>query len=89
MFWLAIPSNWQPAKWCTYALLLLVPGTLIVLPLMWLVGPHLDKGTRSRWQPKVAAEQYLDDATDLPDLERRMRVLERVSGGPPFVTFNH
>src|SRR5215813_4602492 len=87
MFLLGIPANWQPEKWCAYALLLLVPGTLIVLPLLWLFGAHLDKGARGRWQPKVASEQYLADATDLPDLERRMRVLERVSGGPGFVTF--
>ena len=35
------------------------------------------------------AEQYLADATDLADLERRMRALERASGGPAIVTFNH
>ena len=35
------------------------------------------------------ARQYLADATDLADLERRMRALERASGGPAIVTFNH
>ncbi len=36
-----------------------------------------------------AEEQYLASATDLADLERRARVLERTSGGPAFATFNH
>lgn len=35
------------------------------------------------------AERYLADATDLADLERRMRSLERASAGPTLVTFNH
>jgi hypothetical protein len=35
------------------------------------------------------SEEYLSDASDLPDLERRMRVLEHAGGGPAFVTFNH
>jgi hypothetical protein len=36
-----------------------------------------------------AEHQYVCAATDLADVERRMRVLERASVGPPFVTFNH
>ena len=36
-----------------------------------------------------ADEQYLTDATDLADLERRMRVLDRADCAPLFVTFNH
>lgn len=43
-----------------------------------------------RWlRPRTAEERYLAAATDAADLERRLRVLERSSGGPPFVTFNH
>jgi len=34
-------------------------------------------------------EQYLAAATDVADLERRIRQLERASGGPVFPTFNH
>jgi hypothetical protein len=34
-------------------------------------------------------EQYLADASDLADLERRVRLLECASRGPMFVTFNH
>jgi hypothetical protein len=34
-------------------------------------------------------EHYLADASDLADLERRMRRLECASSGPMFVTFNH
>lgn len=34
-------------------------------------------------------EPYLAAATDLADLERRMRELELASGGPAFLTFNH
>jgi hypothetical protein len=41
------------------------------------------------WRPSSADEQYLAAATDAGDLERRMRVLERASGGPAFVTFDH
>ena len=40
----------------------------------------------SRYGPD---ERYLAAATDLADLERRMRVLERANRGPFFVTFNH
>jgi hypothetical protein len=43
-----------------------------------------------RWRrPRSAQEQYLSAATDLADLERRIRVVERASEGPLFVTFNH
>jgi hypothetical protein len=44
---------------------------------------------RRWWRFEDPAEQYLADATDLADLERRMRALERASGGPGIVTFNH
>jgi hypothetical protein len=44
---------------------------------------------RGWWRPQDADEQYLAAATDLADLERRMRVLERASDAPVFVTFNH
>jgi hypothetical protein len=36
-----------------------------------------------------AEHQYVCAATDLADVERRLRVLQRASVGPPFVTFNH
>jgi len=43
-----------------------------------------------RWlRARSADERYLAAATDLADLERRMRVLERADRGPFFVTFNH
>ena len=43
-----------------------------------------------RWFRSGDAEhQYLCAATDLADLERRMRVLERADDKPLFVTFNH
>jgi hypothetical protein len=44
---------------------------------------------RRWWRPLDRDEQYLAAATDPADLERRLRVLERTSGGPQFVTFNH
>jgi len=44
---------------------------------------------RCWWRSRTTEEEYLAAATDLADLERRMRVLERASGGPVFVTFNH
>ncbi len=44
---------------------------------------------RLSWQPRNPDEQYLSAATDAEDLERRMRILDRASGGPAFVTFNH
>ena len=34
-------------------------------------------------------EQYLAAATDVADLEHRMRLLERASGGSVFPTFKH
>jgi hypothetical protein len=45
----------------------------------------------ARWwrRPQDRDELFLAAATDLADLERRMRLLERRSAGPPFVTFNH
>jgi hypothetical protein len=50
----------------------------------------LDRAALRRWwQVQDTEEQYLASATDLADLERRIRVLERASGGPVFVTFNH
>ena len=43
-----------------------------------------------RWlQSREGDEQFLAAAHDLADLERRQRILERQSGGPQFVTFNH
>jgi hypothetical protein len=43
-----------------------------------------------RWlRRRCTNDQYLADATDLADLERRMRLLERSSVGPMFQTFNH
>ena len=44
---------------------------------------------RRWWRSQDRAEQYLAAAIDLADLERRMRELERASGGPVIVTFNH
>ena len=44
---------------------------------------------RRWWRPLDRDEQFLAAATDPADLERRLRVLERRSIGPPFVTFNH
>ena len=41
------------------------------------------------WHSNNADEHYLAAATDLADLERRMRVLDRASDAPIFVTFNH
>jgi Protein of unknown function (DUF3563) len=41
------------------------------------------------WRSSDPQQQYLAAATDLADLERRIRVLERAACGPPFVTFNH
>ena len=40
-------------------------------------------------RPLDRNEQYLAAAADPADLERRQRVLERGTSGPPFVTFNH
>jgi hypothetical protein len=44
---------------------------------------------RRWWRPGSAEEQYLVGATDVADLERRMRVLDRASGGPAIVTLDH
>ena len=43
---------------------------------------------RRWWRRETADEQYLARATDLADLERRMRVLEHAGIGPMFQTFN-
>jgi|RhiMetStandDraft_4_1073278.scaffolds.fasta_scaffold2101158_2 hypothetical protein len=43
-----------------------------------------------RWlRARNGDESYLAAATDLADLERRIRIAERTSQGPAFVTFNH
>ena len=34
------------AKWCAYALLLLAPGSFIVLPVVWLVRTLASRVTR-------------------------------------------
>jgi hypothetical protein len=44
---------------------------------------------RRWWEVQDTEEQYLAAATDVAELERRIRVLERASGGPVLVTFNH
>jgi hypothetical protein len=44
---------------------------------------------RGWWRGTDSDEEYLAAATDLADLERRMRLLDRGSGGPVFETFNH
>jgi hypothetical protein len=44
---------------------------------------------RTWWTGKGADDEYLAGATDLADLERRMRSLDRGNGGPVFETFNH
>jgi len=41
------------------------------------------------WRSRDPEQQYLAAATDLADLERRIRVLERRSSAQVFVTFNH
>lgn len=94
-------------------MVLLIPGSFVVLPVLWLVavlkrvsntnnresfcsaapGARPDSVVIRRphrwWQSPDAAERFLADATSLAELERRMRVLERGSGEPAFVTFNH
>jgi hypothetical protein len=43
-----------------------------------------------RWlRPVDRDEQFLAGATDVADLERRLRIVERRAGGQQFVTFNH
>ena len=49
----------------------------------------LARRLRGWWEMRDADERYLAEAHDLPDLERRMRELDRARGGPVFVTFNH
>jgi Protein of unknown function (DUF3563) len=44
---------------------------------------------RRWWRHRDIDERYLATATDLADLERRIRGLERDRGRPVFVTFNH
>src|SRR5262245_54471854 len=78
--WLMAPTTWEPAKWLAYAAFMIVPGSLLILALWCIIR------VQSAWAP---AEQYLAEASDLSDLERRMRVLERTGGGPVFMTFNH
>jgi len=34
---LAVPTPRELTKWCAYALLLLAPGSFVVLPVLWLV----------------------------------------------------
>lgn len=52
-------------------------------------GNRIIQRFRRWWRPMSRDDQYLAAATDPADLERRMRVLERASGGPVFETFNH
>jgi hypothetical protein len=40
-------------------------------------------------RPVDLEAEYLGAATDVADLERRLRVLETHAIGPRFVTFNH
>jgi hypothetical protein len=106
-----VPSVWSPGKWGAFALVLLVPGSFVVLPVLWLVGELKGSAVNNResscgaapragsesvvqrlrrwWQFSDPSERYLAEATSHAELERRMRVLERASGGPAFVTFNH
>ena len=44
---------------------------------------------RGWWTGKDPDQEYLAASTDLADLERRMRLLDRGNGGPVFETFNH
>lgn len=44
---------------------------------------------REWWMGKDTDQEYLAASTDLADLERRMRLLDRGNGGPVFETFNH
>jgi hypothetical protein len=44
---------------------------------------------REWWKGSDPDQDYLAAATDLADLERRMRLVDRGHGGPVFVTFNH
>ena len=44
---------------------------------------------RGWWVGKDPDQEYLAASTDLADLERRMRLIDRGNGGPVFETFNH
>ena len=44
---------------------------------------------RGWWSGKDPDQEYLAESTDLADLERRMRLIDRGNGGPVFETFNH
>jgi hypothetical protein len=44
---------------------------------------------RQWWSAGDSDQAYLAAATDLADLERRMRLVDRGNGGPVFETFNH
>jgi len=52
-------------------------------------GNRIIRRLRGWWRPLSRDDQYLAAATDPADLERRMRALERASGGTAFETFNH
>lgn len=49
---------------------------------------RLMESLRSWWSSRDADEEFVAAATDLADLERRLREVERRSGGL-FITFNH
>ena len=42
---------------------------------------------RRWWRSQDAEEQYLATATNLAELERRLRALERANGGPAFAPY--
>jgi len=81
---LAALSVSSPGKWGVFIVTVLVPGSFVVLAMV-LLGGEL----RRWWRSGDPAERYLAEATTHAELERRMRILERASGGPAFVTFNH
>jgi hypothetical protein len=111
LFRLHAPFVPGPRKWAAVALVLLVPGSFVVLPVLWLVGElkgsvmnhresscgaaararseSIAQRLRRWWRSQDPSERYLAEATSHAELERRMRVLDRSSGGPVFVTFNH
>ena len=49
----------------------------------------VDQRIRRWFRSQDYVEGYFADASDLSDLERRLRVVDRVGFGPAFVTFNH